>query len=83
MRAATYSAVRREISRFPFKERTRMLGSPTTRGRPGARDDAPGHMAFRQDKDVGTPEKTLYAARWPAYTHPCQRFATGLAASHA
>ena len=83
MRAATYSAVRREISRFPYKERTRMLGSPTTRGRSGTRICAPERLAFRQDNGVGAPNRPPFAAQWPAYTHPCQRFAAGLAASHA
>src|ERR1700688_1712857 len=46
---------RREISRFPGKERTHMLGSTTAPGRPGARDDAPGHVAFRSMHSVGAP----------------------------
>ena len=46
---------RREISRFPGKERTHMLGSTTAPGRPGARDDAPGHVAFRSKHSVGDP----------------------------
>src|ERR1700724_3441184 len=46
---------RREISRFPDKERTHMLGSTTAPGRPGARDDAPGHVAFRSKHSVGAP----------------------------
>src|SRR3982074_494416 len=46
---------RREISRFPDKERTHMLGSTTAPGRPGARDDAPGHVAFRSKHSVGDP----------------------------
>src|ERR1700687_5364563 len=46
---------RREISRFPHKERTHMLGSTTAPGRPGARDDAPVHVAFRSMHSVGVP----------------------------
>jgi len=46
---------RREISRFPGKERTHMLGSTTAPGRPGARDDAPVHVAFRSMHSVGVP----------------------------
>jgi hypothetical protein len=32
-----------------------MLGSTTAPGRPGARDDAPGHVAFRSKHSVGDP----------------------------
>ena len=46
---------RREISRFAHKERTHMLGSTTAPGRPGARDDAPVHVAFRSMHSVGVP----------------------------
>src|SRR3979411_1472564 len=46
---------RREISRFPGKERTHMLGSTTAPGRPGARDHAPVHVAFRSMHSVGDP----------------------------
>jgi hypothetical protein len=46
---------RREISRFPHKELTHMLGSTTAPGRPGARDDAPVHVAFRSMHSVGVP----------------------------
>jgi len=43
------------ISRFPHKELTHMLGSTTAPGRPGARDDAPVHVAFRSMHSVGVP----------------------------
>src|SRR5260370_5320765 len=46
---------RREISRFPHKELTHMLGSTTAPGRPGARDDAPVHVAFRSMHSLGVP----------------------------
>ncbi len=46
---------RREISRFPNMERTRMPGSQTTRGPSGTRDHAPEHVAFRSTDYVGTP----------------------------
>src|SRR3981189_2077535 len=46
---------RREISRFPGKERSHILGSTTAPGRPGARDDAPVHVAFRSMHSVGVP----------------------------
>jgi len=36
-----------------------MPGSLTTPGRPGARDDAPGCVAFRQMHGVGTQNRTL------------------------
>ena len=58
--------VRHEISRFPHKERPHMPGSPTTPGRPGARDSAPVRVAFR----VGTASAPgiMYLSRlngWP------------------
>jgi hypothetical protein len=34
-------------------------------------------------KGIGAPILTCFAARWPAYAYPCQRFAPGLAADHA
>ena len=60
-----------------------MLGSTTTRGRPGARVRAPDRIAFRQDNGVGTPDMTPFAAQWPAYAHPCQRFARHLTVADA
>ncbi len=39
--------VRPEISRFPYKERAHMPGSPTTPGRLGACSNAPSRVAFR------------------------------------
>ena len=59
-------AVEREISRFPCKERLHMPGSLTTPGRPGARDDAPGCVAFRYLHGVGTRNRTLSRLNgWP------------------
>src|SRR6478672_4044069 len=59
-------AVDREISRFPCKERLHMPGSLTTPGRPGARDDAPGCVAFRHLHGVGTQNRTLSRLNgWP------------------
>jgi hypothetical protein len=52
-----------------------MLGSQTARGRQGARDSAPRHIAFRRLDSVGTPNQA-FAAQYPACTIPCQRFAT-------
>ena len=45
-----------EISRFPHKELTHMLGSTTAPGRPSARAGAPGHVAFHSKHSVGVPE---------------------------
>ena len=56
-----------------------MPGSLTTPGRPGARDDAPGCVAFRQMHGVGTQNRNLSRAQWLAYAPPCQRFAETLA----
>src|SRR5712672_2794917 len=77
---------RREISRFPDKERTHMLGSTTAPGRPGARDDAPGHVAFRSKHSVGDPGvvfsrlntqpmRTLSTLH--QHPHGCQRMTRG------
>ena len=46
--------VRLEISRFPYKERACMPGSPTTPGRPSACAGALGRLAFRYTDSVGT-----------------------------
>src|SRR6202022_991134 len=71
--------VDREISRFPCKERLHMPGSLTTPGRPGARDDAPGCVAFRHLHGVGTQNRNLSRLNgWPMRP-PCQRFAETLA----
>src|SRR4029077_13878801 len=61
--------VDREISRFPRKERLHMPGSLTTPGRPGARNDAPGFVAFHHMHGVGTQIRKLSRLNgWP--THP-------------
>jgi hypothetical protein len=60
-----------------------MPGSPTTPGRPSARDDAPVRVAFRQRNSVGTREEPTFAARWLACTLPCRRFADALASTDA
>src|SRR5262245_37132425 len=58
--------VDREISRFPRKERLHMPGSLTTPGRPGARADAPGCIAFHNMHGVGTRDRTLSRLNgWP------------------
>ena len=44
-----------EISRFPRKELTHMLGSTTAPGRPGARVGAPARVAFHSTHSVGVP----------------------------
>src|SRR5271166_3697492 len=42
-----------EISRFPRKQLTHMLGSTTAPGRPGARASAPVRVAFHSTHSVG------------------------------
>ena len=59
-----------------------MLGSQTARGRRSTRDDAPLRIAFRSLDSVGTPDGS-FAAQYPAYTHPYQRFAAPLAGHNA
>lgn len=60
-----------------------MPGSPTTPGQPSTRNSAPGHVAFRRMKNVGTRNYALFAAQWLAYVYPCQRFAPHLTMRHA
>ena len=52
-----------------------MPGSPTTPGRPGARDGAPIHVAFRVANSVGTRGCCAFVAQWLAYALPYRRFA--------
>ncbi len=60
-----------------------MPGSPTTPGWAGARDDAPGHVAFRDSDHVGTPNYLAFAAQWLAYALPYRRFADTLTSANA
>ncbi len=61
-----------------------MPGSSTTQGRPSARACALGRVAFRGLNGVGTLDFICtFADQWPAYAHPCQRFAGRLAAAGA
>jgi len=68
-----------ETSRFPYKERACMPGSPTTPGWPSARVGALGHIAFHYTDSVGTRDQFSIAAQWLACTFPCRRFADILA----
>jgi hypothetical protein len=54
-------------------------GSTMTRSRSGARDSAPARIAFCRLDDIGAPIVKSFATQWLARTHPCQRFARGLA----
>ena len=60
-----------------------MPGSLTTPGRPRTRDSACERLAFRFRYSVGIREGGSFAARWPAYTLPCRRFACLLAKTNA
>jgi hypothetical protein len=60
-----------------------MPGSPTTPGRPGARDHAPVRVAFRDLKRVGARDSIPYAAQWLACALPCRRFVIILTNDHA
>jgi hypothetical protein len=60
-----------------------MPGSSTTPGRPGARDSAPGRVAFRPLNGVGAQDRKTVAARWLAYALPYRRFAPALTSSDA
>ena len=48
-----------------------------------ARADAPARMAFRYSNNVGTRDCRPFAARWPACTLPCRRFAVTLTSANA
>src|SRR3954452_636591 len=52
-------------------------------GSAGARASAPARVAFRHGNDVGTRDCRPFAARWPACTLPCRRFAGPLAGADA
>ena len=81
MRTTGYRSVAKpQISRFPCRERTRMPGSQTAQGRLGTCSDAPARVAFHLSNSVDTLDELNFAAQWLAYPHPCQRFATCLAA---
>jgi hypothetical protein len=56
-----------------------MPGSPTAPGRPGARNSAPGRVAFHQQNGVGARFDVAFAAQWLAYVIPYRRFACVLA----
>ncbi|AQV92831.1 hypothetical protein BJN34_03835 [Cupriavidus necator] len=70
---------RREISRFPCKERPYVPGSSTTPGRRGTRAHAPLRIAFRVLNRVGTQDDSPIVAQWLARTLPYRRFADILA----
>src|SRR5208337_1198513 len=78
----TSRAAKVEVSRFPVEELSYMPGSSTTQDRICARVDAHPRFAFRCDNGVGVPIDS-FAAQWLAYTHPCRRFAPGLAVDDA
>ena len=56
-----------------------MPGSPTAPGRPGARDGAPGRVAFHQQNGVGARFDVAFAAQWLAYVIPYRRVTGALA----
>jgi len=56
-----------------------MPGSSTAPGRPSARADAPGHVAFRFTNGVGTRNSCIFTAQWLACALPYRRFAAALA----
>jgi hypothetical protein len=52
-----------------------MPGSQTAPSWAGARNDAPVHIAFRNEYSVGARFSLTFAAQWLAYAIPCRRFA--------
>ena len=56
-----------------------MPGSSTAPGRPSARTDVLGHMAFRFTNSVGTRNSCTFTAQWLACALPYRRFAAALA----
>lgn len=59
-----------------------MLGSQTARGQESTRDLALPHVAFRSLDNVSTPDGS-FAAQYPAYSHPYQRFTEPLTGNRA
>jgi len=49
----------------------------------GARNNAPVHVAFRENEHVGTRNFKAFAALWLAYALPCRRFVVTLADANA
>src|SRR6202158_6394737 len=74
---------KREISRFPRKERPYVPGSSTTPGRRRSRVCAPLRVAFRVLNRVGTRDIYTIAAQWLARTIPYRRFADILTDAYA
>jgi hypothetical protein len=66
---------KREISRFPRKERPYMPGSSTAPSQRNARSRALRRLAFRYLNSVGTRDEITFAAQWLACMLPCRRFA--------
>ena len=60
-----------------------MPGSPTTPGQTGTCDDAPVHVAFRENDHVGTRDYLAFAAPWLAYALPYRRFVVTLTGANA
>ena len=60
----------------PEQETARMPGSNDDAEPTGARDRAPGRVAFCRLEGIGTPDGKSFAAQWLAYAYPCQRFAS-------
>ena len=56
-----------------------MPGSSTAPGRPSARTNVLGHMAFRFANGVGTRDFLTFTAQWLACALPYRRFAAALA----
>jgi hypothetical protein len=56
-----------------------MPGSSTAPGRPSARTNVLGHMAFRFANGVGTRNSCTFTAQWLACALPYRRFAAALA----
>jgi hypothetical protein len=75
--------LQRPLSLFPRKELPHMPGSSTTPGRVGARNNAPVHVAFRENEHVGTRDFQAFAALWLAHALPCRRFAVTLTDANA
>src|SRR5258708_6327899 len=76
---ATRPSVERETSRFPYKERPHMPGSPTTPDRPGTRDHVRRPSCLPSSEQRRHPGLNSFAAQWLAYALPYRRFAHVLA----
>jgi hypothetical protein len=72
-----------ETSRFSRMEIPRMHRFSDRAGPANNSHNAADRVAFRNTKNVGTPEDIISRLNSPAYVYPCQRFANALTNANA